>query len=650
MALKLIVELSTNDNVIDSWFEKIYDFIFEDDKNFGIYFNENKNGNTELYELRDELLFNISELEIALQTAYNEENIHISVAGGFSSGKSSFLNSLLSVVGDSEFLPTGIQPTSVLPTYIVCGGKEISQTIIGVNKSNSLITLNQDVLSVIGHDFERIHHVKIAQLLNKLIIELPNEKLKGFTFIDTPGYDKAEKSNTDNLRTDKDTALLEVKRGEILFWIIDINKGAVSATDIEFIKAAGDKPKLIIFNKADTIPESKLNGIIKLAAKTLNVDQDETYIDVIAYSSSDKVMLYSYKGKEFTTILKNIRKEKNSITSEKQVVENIKYLLEDYSSNIGAEIEFLEKELKDTNSRIIGSKKEKVDFQDDIDSLDEILSTAESDYNYLSSKVLAFAEIARNSLYREIDWNNESGMFSSVDRLLKARNIDYDYYYKCMEKFDKNKKSLLKHEYFVNSITDVKQLIKQYEESLNNVDYLDNSRKRDLDELERLYDSKKKIDELSIKMTELIENSIYLYKKQSKINNNKFAKDFEINNIFICIEKGNLENFIECFSIKKGVDVNIKNYFGYSPLTFAIAQGQNEMVQFLIDEGADVYQRDRRGQNALHTAIENQFKNIVEMLLKFDPQLIHETNEKGLSPIEIAKENNEHFTNWLNKK
>ena len=57
------------------------------------------------------------QLSWCLDTKQNTEHTQIVVAGGFSSGKSSFLNRLTNSV---NLLPTGVEPVSVVKTYLYC--------------------------------------------------------------------------------------------------------------------------------------------------------------------------------------------------------------------------------------------------------------------------------------------------------------------------------------------------------------------------------------------------------------------------------------------------------------------------------------------------------------------------------------------------
>lgn len=56
--------------------------------------------------------------------------------------------------------------------------------------------------------------------------------------------------------------------------------------------------------------------------------------------------------------------------------------------------------------------------------------------------------------------------------------------------------------------------------------------------------------------------------------------------------------------IEDGVDINIKDEHGESPLFHAVFYGMLEMCEFLLENGAKVNAKSHIGKNALHWAVE----------------------------------------------
>lgn len=68
------------------------------------------------------------------------------------------------------------------------------------------------------------------------------------------------------------------------------------------------------------------------------------------------------------------------------------------------------------------------------------------------------------------------------------------------------------------------------------------------------------------------------------------------------------------FLIKQGVDVNVRDWTGAFPLFKAVESGSMEMVQLLIDAGADIHQTHDDGKTVLHQACFYDRDDIVDLL------------------------------------
>lgn len=242
--------------------------------------------------------------KIALGLTVHQNTYHtqVVVAGGFDSGKSSFLNKLVKSV---DLLPTGVEPVSVVKTYLYCS-KEIRQiTAKGINLKNVLVSLPVDVLKAIQHGSES--NIYLASVLEKLFVEIPSQELDGIVFIDTPGYNNTDKVNAFNGKSDKRTALEALKEGNVLFWMVDCESGAIMSDDMDVIKTFKG-PKVFIFNKADIVGETNAKGIIEEAAQTLYKEfPKEDIIDILAYSTLDEKVYYSMNMMTLDKIIDFVR-------------------------------------------------------------------------------------------------------------------------------------------------------------------------------------------------------------------------------------------------------------------------------------------------------------------------------------------------------
>ena len=270
----------------------------------------------------------VREVSDYLEEHHDSHHTKIILAGGFSSGKSSFLNRLIKV---DNLLPTGTQPVSVVKTYLYCDKNTRELSVQGVNQNDILVTLEPSVLQAIQHANES--NVHLAAVLDKLLVRIPSNELDGLAFIDTPGYNNSDRPNKSNQKTDRETALEAFEEGNVLFWLIDSDKGTTVTEDLDMI-APFDGQKVIIFNKADKKGEKESRNIVEAAYQEVakHLDMDEV-IDIMAYSALDNKVVYSRNYRNLDQLLKDVRIDDNQAMYEFEK-EWIEYLFDDEITDI----------------------------------------------------------------------------------------------------------------------------------------------------------------------------------------------------------------------------------------------------------------------------------------------------------------------------
>ena len=87
--------------------------------------------------------------------------------------------------------------------------------------------------------------------------------------------------------------------------------------------------------------------------------------------------------------------------------------------------------------------------------------------------------------------------------------------------------------------------------------------------------------------------------------------------------------------LDKGADVNVQDNGGYSPVHFASIRGNKEMLQFLISKGADLDRKNGMGATALHDMAIQGNKAIITLLVESGADFMIQ-NPSGQTPLHLA--------------
>ena len=155
----------------------------------------------------------------------------VAVAGGFSSGKSSFINSLMGA--ESRLLPTQITPTTSIPTYLHLAASSPLE-IAAFNDKGGKHPLDEQELHAATHDFEKRYGISLKQIVDRIVVTSPDLQWDRIAFVDTPGYTNPE--DQADQRRDEDLALEEVLSAHCLVWVVDCAQGTLPESDLEYIK------------------------------------------------------------------------------------------------------------------------------------------------------------------------------------------------------------------------------------------------------------------------------------------------------------------------------------------------------------------------------------------------------------------------------
>lgn len=196
----------------------------------------------------------------------------VALGGGFSSGKSTFLNTLL---GGTRLLPTDIQPTTAVPAYLIHGDEEQAT---GINVFRSKIAMPVEDIGVLAHGFSTDEmdasdeEAPLGHILRSLFIRTPRQTFQHLALLDTPGYSNAGSAGYAE-QTDADIAFRQLNASDAILWFVPADSGTLPQSDVEFLrKLSPDIPKTIIVNKADKAYSSEaLQDVVRAVRDVLDL-------------------------------------------------------------------------------------------------------------------------------------------------------------------------------------------------------------------------------------------------------------------------------------------------------------------------------------------------------------------------------------------
>lgn len=242
----------------------------------------------------------------------------IAVGGGFSAGKSEFLNVLL--VNTDLRLPVGINPVTAIPTYIVNSKEE---KITAFSSKGGRTELDFKVYENLSHEYMKEFNFNLKEILPFIMLEtkIDDLKYKNICFVDTPGY------NPGNKEKDREASFENVKTANVIIWLVPSSAGTIPQSDIDFLESIGieDKKLYVVLSKADQKPKSQLEEIMDEIEDSLD-DADINLAGISAYSSTKKEE-YLFRKK---SLFEFIDEEDKAISAEQTIKEKINNIMDKY--------------------------------------------------------------------------------------------------------------------------------------------------------------------------------------------------------------------------------------------------------------------------------------------------------------------------------
>ncbi len=220
----------------------------------------------------------LQELDNELQSVASYPSLFqksmVAVGGGFSAGKSSFLNHLLGLN-----LPIGLDKTTAIPTYCLKGEREV---LMGRSQNGGVVELPDfsfDHKTLNAFDFD------LKSIMPFMILSAPLP-FKHLCFIDTPGYNPSNQGYTGGDRQASEEYLANAK---YILWVIDCQHGTIQSDDLDYLQELYEehgKQVFIVLNKADRKTKNDLEKIATNIREILE-DKGVEICGIGAYSSKN---------------------------------------------------------------------------------------------------------------------------------------------------------------------------------------------------------------------------------------------------------------------------------------------------------------------------------------------------------------------------
>lgn len=243
----------------------------------------------------------------------------LGIAGGFSSGKSAFINSFIE--GRSVRLAEGINPVTVIPSYVVCSPRD---RIRAYCANGGSIELGTNLYGALSHEYLTAFGFDLRLIMPSISVETPmrQDLFEHLCLIDTPGYNPGGGGVA--LSADRETASTFVGQCSAMIWVIGLDPaGTVTRSDIEFIRRTGlqGEALYIVLNKADLKHDEDIQEIMMRVADDLHFDGIE-YAGICAYSSTLK-RVYRSSGQSLEQFIRSHNRSRDVLYRLNKLVEEV---------------------------------------------------------------------------------------------------------------------------------------------------------------------------------------------------------------------------------------------------------------------------------------------------------------------------------------
>ncbi|PUD79741.1 ATPase [Helicobacter pylori] len=223
----------------------------------------------------------------------------VAVGGGFSAGKSTFLNNLL---GLKLKLPEHMNPTTAIPTYCLKGKKEV---LMGFSQNGGMVELPN---LAFDHQFLETLGFNLKEIMPFMLLSAPSVPFEFLCFIDTPGFNSAKQGYTDG---DEQASKESLKHTQNILWFISCESGEIHEDDLDYLQELYEEGKqvFIVLSRADSRTKRQLEEIAIKIKETLEYKGIE-FLGIGTYSATryQEIKEFSEKSPVFDSLEKFLMK------------------------------------------------------------------------------------------------------------------------------------------------------------------------------------------------------------------------------------------------------------------------------------------------------------------------------------------------------
>ncbi|MCQ2698881.1 dynamin-like GTPase family protein [Helicobacter pylori] len=239
----------------------------------------------------------------------------VAVGGGFSAGKSTFLNNLL---GLKLKLPEDMNPTTAIPTYCLKGKKEV---LMGFSQNGGMVELPN---LAFDHQFLKSIGFNLKEIMPFMLLSAPRVPFEFLCFIDTPGYNPGNQGYTGG---DKEASKESLKHAKHILWLVSCERGGIESDDLEFLQELYEeegKQVFIVLSRADRRTKSQLEVVAKQIKETLENNGIE-FKGICAYSATryQEYKEFSEKSHVFNSLEEFLMKLNQRSEKQNEILESL---------------------------------------------------------------------------------------------------------------------------------------------------------------------------------------------------------------------------------------------------------------------------------------------------------------------------------------